>query len=130
MKFSINDFFNKYDQITFTEEILNGKLHFLCSEKSIKALFYQVYKSADFNFYLVFYRNNRVCYIQSVYCQILLFFTFADLIGRNKNRNDSKPLTFTTKSSILNILDESFNLVIEINNLFWQHISYYHAVIM
>ena len=118
MKFSIKDFFNKYDQITFTEEILNGKLHFLCSEKSIKALFYQVYKSADFNFYLVFYQNNRVCYIQSVYCQILLFFTFADLIGRNKNRNDSKPLTFTTKSSILNILDESFNLVIEINNLF------------
>ena len=128
MKFSIKDFFNKYDQITFTEEILNGKLHFLCSEKSIKALFYQVYKSADLNFYLVFYRNNRVCYIQSVYCQILLFFTFADLIGRNKNRNDSKPLTITTKSSILNvaavsdpplnILDETFNLVIEINNLF------------
>ena len=128
MKFSIKDFFNKYDQITFTEEILNGKLHFLCREKSVKALFHQVYKSADFNFYLVFYRNNRVCYIQSVYCQILLFFTFADLIGRNKNRNDSKPLTITTKSSILNvaavsdpplnILDETFNLVIEINNLF------------
>ena len=39
MKFSINDFFSKCDQIgrkldllTFTEEILNGKLHFLCSE--------------------------------------------------------------------------------------------------
>ena len=39
MKFSINDFFSKCDQIrrklqdlvTFTEEILNGKLHFLCS---------------------------------------------------------------------------------------------------
>ena len=37
MKFSIKDFFNKYDQIgsadlvTFTEEILNGKLHFLSS---------------------------------------------------------------------------------------------------
>ena len=34
MKFSIKDFFSKYDQIrrvTFTEEILNGKLHFLCS---------------------------------------------------------------------------------------------------
>ena len=38
MKFSIKDFFSKYDQIlqktadlvTFTEEILNGK-HFLCS---------------------------------------------------------------------------------------------------
>ena len=36
MKFSITDFFSKYDQIrsflvTFTEEISNGKLHFLCS---------------------------------------------------------------------------------------------------
>ena len=39
MKFFINDFFSKCDQInrffvnmvTFTEEILNGKLHFLCS---------------------------------------------------------------------------------------------------
>ena len=40
MKFSIQDFFSKCDQIrrpadlvTFTEEILNGKLHFLCSAK-------------------------------------------------------------------------------------------------
>ena len=39
MKFSIKDFFSKCDQIrmetadlvTFTEEILNGKLRFLCS---------------------------------------------------------------------------------------------------
>ena len=38
MKFSIKDFFSKRDQIrftadlvTFTEEILNGKLHFSCS---------------------------------------------------------------------------------------------------
>ena len=40
MKFSTKDFFSKCDQIrspfpadlvTFTEEILNGKLHFLCS---------------------------------------------------------------------------------------------------
>ena len=41
MKFSITDFFSKCDQIhpqfstdlvTFTEEICNGKLHFLCSD--------------------------------------------------------------------------------------------------
>ena len=48
MKFSIKDFFSKCDQIrsfvnvtksavsadlvTFTEEILRGKLHFLCSD--------------------------------------------------------------------------------------------------
>ena len=37
MKFSIKDFFSKCDQfpadlITFTEETLNGKLNFLCSE--------------------------------------------------------------------------------------------------
>ena len=34
MKFSIKDFFSKYDQIRkFTVEIHNGKLHFLCSVK-------------------------------------------------------------------------------------------------
>ena len=33
MKFCIKDFFRKCDQIrSFTEEILNGKPHFLCSE--------------------------------------------------------------------------------------------------
>ena len=39
MKFPIKDFFSKCDQnsqfpadlVTFTEEILHGKLHFLCS---------------------------------------------------------------------------------------------------
>ena len=34
MKFSIKDFFSKCDQadlVTFTEEILDGKLHFLCA---------------------------------------------------------------------------------------------------
>ena len=41
MKFSIKDFFSKCDQIqfpadlvTFTEQILNGKFHFLCRESS------------------------------------------------------------------------------------------------
>ena len=40
MKFSIKDFFSKCDQvrkklrITFTEKILNGKLHFLCSARA------------------------------------------------------------------------------------------------
>ena len=36
MKFLITDFLSKCDQIrmvTFTEEIRNGKLHFLCSER-------------------------------------------------------------------------------------------------
>ena len=39
MKFSIKEFFSKLtnpqetvDLVKFTEEILNGKLHFLCSE--------------------------------------------------------------------------------------------------
>ena len=45
MKFSINDFFSKCDKIfTFTEEILNGKLRFLCSlyrkyQKTKKVIF-------------------------------------------------------------------------------------------
>ena len=39
MKFSIKDFFSKCDQIrrnlvTFTGEILNGKLHFVCSVRN------------------------------------------------------------------------------------------------
>ena len=44
MKFSIKDFFSKCDQmrkfpadlVTFTEEILNRKLHFLCSDTTDK----------------------------------------------------------------------------------------------
>ena len=45
MKLSINDFFSKCDKIfTFTEEILNGKLRFLCSlyrkyQKTKKVIF-------------------------------------------------------------------------------------------
>ena len=42
MKFCIKDFFSKFNQIAvfwknlqFTEEILNGKLHFLCSVKYV-----------------------------------------------------------------------------------------------
>ena len=31
MKFSIKDFYSNCDQ-TFTEEVLNGKLHFLCND--------------------------------------------------------------------------------------------------
>ena len=31
MKFSIKDFLGTADLVTFTEEILNGKFHFLCS---------------------------------------------------------------------------------------------------
>ena len=39
MKFFINDFFSKCDQIradlvTFTEKIINEKFHFLCSDRS------------------------------------------------------------------------------------------------
>ena len=49
MKFSIKDFFIKCDQIhadlvTFTEEILHGKLHFLCSEISLSIVIYILFK--------------------------------------------------------------------------------------
>ena len=38
MKFPIKDFFSKSDQIRkFTKEILNKKLHFLCSVKPLTA---------------------------------------------------------------------------------------------
>ena len=52
MKFSIQDFFNKFDQICrklFTEEILNGKLHFFAvhvlSAKIKKANHIKLYKN-------------------------------------------------------------------------------------
>ena len=32
MNFSIKDYFGKCDLVTFTAEILNGKLRFLCSD--------------------------------------------------------------------------------------------------
>ena len=36
MKLSIKDFFSKCDQmVTFTEGILNGKLHFFCAAMDI-----------------------------------------------------------------------------------------------
>ena len=44
-KFSIKDFFNKCDQmVIFTEEILNGKLDFLCSVNDlVKHLLWEVF---------------------------------------------------------------------------------------
>ena len=33
MKFSVKHFFSKCECVTFTEEILNGKLHFLPSDR-------------------------------------------------------------------------------------------------
>ena len=44
MKFSIKDFFSKADLVTFTEEILNAKLHFLCSLQYLQVS-YQSYIS-------------------------------------------------------------------------------------
>ena len=39
MKFSIKDFFIKYDHmVTFAEEILNGKHYFLCRANELKTL--------------------------------------------------------------------------------------------
>ena len=52
MKFSIKDFFCKQfpaDLVKFTEEILNGKLHFFCSDNIL------VFKVPQSNFYLSTY---------------------------------------------------------------------------
>ena len=49
MKFSIKDFFSKCDPfffsdfVTFTEEILNGKLHFLCIVITFTKIFILIY---------------------------------------------------------------------------------------
>ena len=51
MKFFIKDFFSKCNQIdktadlvTFTKEILNGKLHFLCSENLLTSILPEFFK--------------------------------------------------------------------------------------
>ena len=59
MKFSIKDFFSKFDQIrrkpvdlvTFTEEIFNIKLHFLCSGGYLgeKISIIEVWQDAKYN---------------------------------------------------------------------------------
>ena len=49
MKFSIKDFFSKYVHylVTFTDEILNGKLHFSCGDTVLNALlFFRCYSTA------------------------------------------------------------------------------------
>ena len=54
MKFSIKDFFRKCDcetadLVTFTEEILNGKLYFLCSIASMRN--FSFFKNGWMNLY-------------------------------------------------------------------------------
>ena len=74
MEFSIKDFFSKCDQIrkngnlvTFTEEILNGRLHFLFNEMNWAKLIYilqdQVFRSQSGNPFLFCY--NKHCEIYS-----------------------------------------------------------------
>ena len=72
MKFSIKDFFIKCDQIcrncgfciTFTEEILNGKLHFLCNAKFNNNIFSPVvtvvsfFKHKQFKNFSLLFRYN------------------------------------------------------------------------
>ena len=52
MKFSIKGFFSKCDQIqvTFTEEIFNGKLHFLCRKLRIWSLLLKKSLMENFTF--------------------------------------------------------------------------------
>ena len=57
MKFPTEDFFNKCDQIqmvTITEEIHNGKLHFLCSVCFISVIIF-VLKTTSLYFDLTYY---------------------------------------------------------------------------
>ena len=63
MKFSIKDFFSKFDKIrrkkedlvTFTEDILNGKLHFLCIEYSGPGSSRGVFRALWNNYYNAFF---------------------------------------------------------------------------
>ena len=70
MKFFIKDFFNKCNKIPenceffmFIEEILNGKLHFLCSElcicHNICTKIYLILQTDHFNHYLLEYHQSK-----------------------------------------------------------------------
>ena len=65
MKFSIKDFFSKL--VTFTEKILNGKLHILCSVifslKDFITLIPLSEWSADY------LKPFELCYMKKKYCQ-------------------------------------------------------------
>ena len=69
MKFSITDFFSKCDQlVTFTEEICDGKIHFLCSVggfKFLNVLIYQIDLKSDVAFtnvlLVAFYNFQTFC---------------------------------------------------------------------
>ena len=71
MKFYIKDFFSKSDQIRsslriwshFTEEIFNGKLHFLCSVNMGKGQFVKIFPIMKLM--LPSYRNQSISYRSS-----------------------------------------------------------------
>ena len=79
MKFSIKDFFSKYDQIrlvTFTEEILYGKLDFLCSERNTEPFHVHVQYGNSLDEIYVEYANSARQSIHSTtssYLQIVAF---------------------------------------------------------
>ena len=70
MKSSIKDFFSKCfhaDLVTFTEEILNGKLHFLCS-----AIY--ICRENKFSDSFRRYRNEILTRNESVFCLDFRYF--------------------------------------------------------
>ena len=93
LNFSIKDFFSKCDQIriffTFTEEILNGKLLFLCSALRIHKCFISVSRSKSFEKALmkaIWELLQLIC----LFLRVLLFLCSIFVIGRCFIINDNK----------------------------------------
>ena len=87
MKFSIKDFFSKYDQIRrkfadfviFTEEIHTEKLNFLCSENKLQNA---LGKSSPINY--IFSSSHRTCSKKGVGLQLTLFFLYKNNFIRTR----------------------------------------------
>ena len=66
MKFSSKDFFIKCGQVTFTEELLNRKLHFLCNVALILSnLVTKRQTKTNVLITLCFGWGNIICFIAS-----------------------------------------------------------------
>ena len=117
MKFFTNNFFSKCDQpnpqipadsVTFTEEILSGKLHFLCSDVNVKM--YPMTRKNRTSKYITTSRcpiSLPSLYFSKNYWKIIVNFTilqfyFWKILGRGLGMY---PLKFPATAALSNIYD-------------------------
>ena len=91
MKFSSKDFFSKYDQTrsfprtTFTEDFLNGKLHFLCRawpEQDIKQIFRTKFLTYKFDFSKLNFKHSRLSFMSNTSSlDIAFWYSFIEMFS-------------------------------------------------